>query len=197
MIPPEHYRKPFLFTAFTSTITAFSIFFWSLARAKGGGPFINESVEQITGVPAAKGTYLVWYVDTAARADGKGDLLWYIVTDGPNRCRCKPLFSSQRLRLMVDFEHVRLLPIRNQAERPNHFPSRHCPNFGYHDHSHRDHLYLNSSPVLPRQRTALGTICPSSGHTRRGWRWRKGCCLLCLYVNYRINFGADGQHSHS
>ena len=63
MIPPEHYRKPFLFTAFTSTITAFSIFFWSLARAKGGGPFINESVEQITGVPAAKGTYLVWYVD--------------------------------------------------------------------------------------------------------------------------------------
>jgi NCS1 family nucleobase:cation symporter-1 len=66
MIPPEHYRKPFLFTAFTSTITAFSIFFWSLARAKGGGPFINESVEQITGVPAAKGTYLVWYVNTSA-----------------------------------------------------------------------------------------------------------------------------------
>lgn len=63
MIPPEHYRKLFLFTAFTSTITAFSIFFWSLARAKGGGPFINESVEQITGVPAAKGTYLVWYVN--------------------------------------------------------------------------------------------------------------------------------------
>jgi NCS1 family nucleobase:cation symporter-1 len=69
MIPPEHYRKPFLFTAFTSTITAFSIFFWSLARAKGGGPFINESVEQITGVPAAKGTYLVWYVGSVDGAN--------------------------------------------------------------------------------------------------------------------------------
>lgn len=59
LIPPEHYRKPFLFTAFTSTVTSFSIFFWSLARAKGGGPFITESVEEITGVAPAKGAYLV------------------------------------------------------------------------------------------------------------------------------------------
>lgn len=62
LVPPEHYRKPFLFTAFTSTITSFSIFIWSLARAKGGGPFINESMETITGVAPAKGSYLVWYV---------------------------------------------------------------------------------------------------------------------------------------
>ena len=59
MVPPEHYRKPFLFTAVTSTITCFSIFIWSLARAKGGGPFINESVEAITGVAPVKGAYLV------------------------------------------------------------------------------------------------------------------------------------------
>ena len=94
MIPPEHYRKPFLFTAFTSTITAFSIFFWSLARAKGGGPFINESVEQITGVPAAKGTYLVWYVNMSAEADEKGDLLWYLISDGSDCCRCEYLLDQ-------------------------------------------------------------------------------------------------------
>jgi NCS1 family nucleobase:cation symporter-1 len=57
-IPPEYYRKPFLFTAVTSTITSFSIFFWALAAAKGGGPFISESVEAITGVAPAKGAYL-------------------------------------------------------------------------------------------------------------------------------------------
>jgi NCS1 family nucleobase:cation symporter-1 len=62
LVPPEHYRKPFLFTAFTSTITSFSIFIWSLARAKGGGPFINQSMGGITGVAPAKGAYLVWYV---------------------------------------------------------------------------------------------------------------------------------------
>ena len=83
-----------MFTAFTSTITAFSIFFWSLARAKGGGPFINESVEQITGVPAAKGTYLVWYVNMSAEADEKGDLLWYLISDGSDCCRCEYLLDQ-------------------------------------------------------------------------------------------------------
>jgi hypothetical protein len=37
---------------------------------------------------------------------------------------------------MTDLEHVRLLPIRDQAKRPNHLPSRHCPNSGYYRPRH-------------------------------------------------------------
>jgi len=59
-IPPEHYRKPFLFTAATSTITAFSLFFWSLARAHGGGPLISGTAPTVVGVEQVHGPALVW-----------------------------------------------------------------------------------------------------------------------------------------
>jgi len=59
-IPPEHYRKPFLFTAATSTITAFSLFFWCLARAHGGGPLISGTAPDVIGINQAKGSLLAW-----------------------------------------------------------------------------------------------------------------------------------------
>jgi hypothetical protein len=71
-----------------------------LARAGGGGPFINESVEAITGVPPVKGAYLVSILVVEALVLpvlmiclGVGYLLWYLESNGPDCRWCESLLS--------------------------------------------------------------------------------------------------------
>ncbi|ORY30779.1 permease for cytosine/purines, uracil, thiamine, allantoin-domain-containing protein [Naematelia encephala] len=59
-IPPEHYRKPFLFTAASSTITAFALFFYSLAKGHGAGPLIKSTAPELTGTAQVYGSALGW-----------------------------------------------------------------------------------------------------------------------------------------
>lgn len=59
-VPPEFYRKPFLYAAAISTLACFSIFIWSLARAGGGGPLIGGEAFELIGVEQAKGADLGW-----------------------------------------------------------------------------------------------------------------------------------------
>ena len=61
-IPPEKFRIPFLVTAVTSTITSFSLFFWALGKAHGGGPLLTSSATEVTGVEQAHGSTLAWAV---------------------------------------------------------------------------------------------------------------------------------------
>lgn len=128
LVPPEHYRKPFLFTAVSSTITCFSIFIWSLARAGGGGPFISGSVAEITGVEPVKGSYLVSLPHRITKTMGGetdrvfvglGYLLWHFQSDGRYRgwCECKmthsyyetPLITMQILN-MSDYTRFAVRP---------------------------------------------------------------------------------------
>ena len=62
LVPPEKFRKPFLFTACTSTITAFALLIWALAKAQGAGPLLTGSEPQVTGVEQAHGSALVWAI---------------------------------------------------------------------------------------------------------------------------------------
>ena len=58
----EKYRKPFLTTSITSTVTFFSMFIWSLARAHGGGPLLKAGASAIVGVKPATGSALGWAI---------------------------------------------------------------------------------------------------------------------------------------
>lgn len=88
--------------------------------------------------------------------------------------------------LIVDLEHVRLLSIRDQAKRSDHFPGRHCSSFGHHDYSHWDHLYINSSSILPRQRITLGAL-PFYGLYKKKVEPALGQ-LFSLHVRHFANF---------
>lgn len=88
-IPPEHFRKPFLFTAASSTICCFSIFIWSLARAKGAGPLVKGGDNfAIIGVQPLSGSALVWGVFYAISSQMGG------ICAGVSSNREKSLFAS-------------------------------------------------------------------------------------------------------
>lgn len=61
-VPPEYYRKPFLFASVVSTMCCFSLFIWALARAHGGGPLIGGDAFDVIGVEKATGAKLGWAV---------------------------------------------------------------------------------------------------------------------------------------
>jgi NCS1 family nucleobase:cation symporter-1 len=58
LIPPEHLRRPMLISAVCSTITAFSLFIYSLAKGKGAGPLLGPEGFALIGVEPAKGSNL-------------------------------------------------------------------------------------------------------------------------------------------
>ncbi|TBU27109.1 permease for cytosine/purines, uracil, thiamine, allantoin-domain-containing protein [Dichomitus squalens] len=59
-IPPEHFRKPFLFGSIIMTVTTFAIFTWALAKEGGGGPLLSHP-SQLSGVkPLTEGSQLGW-----------------------------------------------------------------------------------------------------------------------------------------
>lgn len=62
LVPPEHFRKPFVLTAITSTVTCFSIFFWSIGKGHGLGPLVKSDSAAILGVEPAKGSRLTWMI---------------------------------------------------------------------------------------------------------------------------------------
>ncbi|BEJ06652.1 hypothetical protein CcaverHIS641_0311740 [Cutaneotrichosporon cavernicola] len=62
LIPPEHIRRPMVFVCFTSTVTAFTLFIWSLARGHGGGPLMKPEGLALLGVEPARGSQLGWAV---------------------------------------------------------------------------------------------------------------------------------------
>ena len=162
-IPPEHYRKPFLLTAASSTITAFSLFFWSLARAHGGGPLISGTAAEVVGVVQAKGSILAWAVFHGISSQMGGI--------------CAGVSASVDLDLTTadvrspDPEHVRLHPIRRQARRPGHLPSRRRPRDGHSHLPHRRHLHFCRRGVLPKRRTSLATVRASHRDPDEWWEW--------------------------
>ena len=59
-VPPEHFRKPFLFGSIIMTVTTFVIFIWALAKEGGGGPLLNNP-SALSGVtPLSGGSELGW-----------------------------------------------------------------------------------------------------------------------------------------
>ena len=59
-VPPEHFRKPFLFGSIIMTVTTFCLFIWALAKEGGGGPLLNNP-SQLSGVePLSGGSQLGW-----------------------------------------------------------------------------------------------------------------------------------------
>ncbi|WRT66262.1 uncharacterized protein IL334_003215 [Kwoniella shivajii] len=60
LIPPEKLRRPMIFIASCSTITAFCIFIWALVRAGGGGPLLHSEGLKLVGVKPATGANLAW-----------------------------------------------------------------------------------------------------------------------------------------
>ncbi|RPD58302.1 NCS1 nucleoside transporter family [Lentinus tigrinus ALCF2SS1-7] len=60
LVPPEHFRKPFLYGSIIMTVAVFAIFIWALAKEGGGGPLLNHP-SQLSGVePLTGGTKLGW-----------------------------------------------------------------------------------------------------------------------------------------
>ena len=60
MIPPEYFRKPFLFGSIIITIAIFSIFVWAIAKEGGAGPLLSHPGE-LSGVkPLSTGSQLGW-----------------------------------------------------------------------------------------------------------------------------------------
>ena len=60
LVPPEHFRKPFLYGSIIMTVTVFAIFIWALAKEGGGGPLLNHPSE-LSGVePLTGGSRLGW-----------------------------------------------------------------------------------------------------------------------------------------
>ena len=55
MVPPEHFRKPFLFGSIIMTVTTFAIFIWALAKQGGGGPLLTHP-SQLSGVQPLTGS---------------------------------------------------------------------------------------------------------------------------------------------
>lgn len=54
LVPPEHFRKPFLYGSIIMTVATFSIFIWALAKEGGGGPLLTHPSE-LSGVQALSG----------------------------------------------------------------------------------------------------------------------------------------------
>ena len=62
LVPPEHFRKPFLVGSIIITITMFTMFVWALAKEGGGGPLLSHPSE-LTGVtPLSGGSKLGWAI---------------------------------------------------------------------------------------------------------------------------------------
>ncbi|KAH9895754.1 NCS1 nucleoside transporter family [Cubamyces lactineus] len=60
LVPPEHFRKPFLIGSIVITITTFSIFVWAVAKEGGGGPLLSHP-SKFSGVqPLTGGAKLGW-----------------------------------------------------------------------------------------------------------------------------------------
>ncbi|KAM5530588.1 hypothetical protein V8D89_015747 [Ganoderma adspersum] len=60
VVPPEYYRKPFLFGSIIMTVATFAIFIWALAKEGGGGPLLTHP-SQFSGVqPLTGSTELGW-----------------------------------------------------------------------------------------------------------------------------------------
>ncbi|RPD56817.1 NCS1 nucleoside transporter family [Lentinus tigrinus ALCF2SS1-7] len=60
LVPPEHFRKPFLCGSIIMTFAVFAIFIWALAKDGGGGPLLNH-LSELSGVePLTGGTKFGW-----------------------------------------------------------------------------------------------------------------------------------------
>ena len=60
VVPPEHFRKPFLFGSIIMSITVICIFIWALAKEGGGGPLLTNP-SALSGVtPITSSTELGW-----------------------------------------------------------------------------------------------------------------------------------------
>ena len=55
VVPPEYYRKPFLFGSIIMTVATFAIFIWALAKEGGGGPLLTHP-SQFSGVQPLTGS---------------------------------------------------------------------------------------------------------------------------------------------
>ncbi|WVQ78565.1 NAD(P)H:quinone oxidoreductase, type IV [Cryptococcus sp. DSM 104549] len=62
LIPPERLHRPMVVVASCSTITALTLFIYSLARAGGGGPLLKSDGLKLVGVQPAKGSALAWAI---------------------------------------------------------------------------------------------------------------------------------------
>ncbi|KAI0367930.1 NCS1 nucleoside transporter family [Pilatotrama ljubarskyi] len=61
LVPPEHFRKPFLVGSVIITITTFCMFVWALAKQGGGGGPLLSHPSELSGVqPITGGSQLGW-----------------------------------------------------------------------------------------------------------------------------------------
>ncbi|KAI0357099.1 NCS1 nucleoside transporter family [Trametes cingulata] len=60
LVPPEHFRKPFLVGSVVITVTTFCMFVWALAKQGGGGPLLSHPRELSGAKPIKGGSRLGW-----------------------------------------------------------------------------------------------------------------------------------------